>query len=131
MAERELDPERGREVAEELKKLGVRGILISAAEQGYITEFACGMPKCYCPEELGGKTYFEPASPDNTDWSPTHEHFPRAKREGGHRELDNSVLAHRLCNRMDYSISIDRPHQKDLDRIERARQEAIERKGHP
>ena len=123
----ELDPVKGHEVAEGLKKLGVRGILITAAEQGYITELECGMPKCYCPEELGGKGYFEPASSDNTDWSPTHEHFPRAKREGGHRDLDNSVLAHRLCNRLDYSISIGRSHRRDLARIEKARQEVIER----
>jgi hypothetical protein len=23
--------------------------------------------------------------------------FPRSKREGGHRDVDNAVLAHRLC----------------------------------
>jgi broad specificity phosphatase PhoE len=26
---------------------------------------------------------------------PTHEHFPGSRQEGGHRSLDNAVLAHR------------------------------------
>lgn len=123
----ELDREKGREVAEGLKKLGVSGILISAAEQGYITELACGMPKCYCPEEMGGRTYFEPVSQPMPDWAPNHEHFPTAKRDGGHRTVDNSVIGHVLCNRIDYSIAVGRPHQKDLDRVEKARQEALAR----
>jgi hypothetical protein len=43
-----------------LKALGVKGILIQAAEQGYITQLACKMPECFCPKELGGACYFEP-----------------------------------------------------------------------
>src|SRR5437899_8902178 len=41
------------------KALGVKGTLIKAAEQGYITQLACKMPECFCPEELGGACYFE------------------------------------------------------------------------
>jgi hypothetical protein len=63
--------------------LGVKGILIKAAELGYITQVKCGMPQCFCPEELGGAWYFEPVTDEYTDWSPTHEHFPRSKRDGG------------------------------------------------
>ena len=59
---------------------------------------------------------------------PTHEHFPRSKREGGHRVVDNAILAHRLCNRIDYSISVGRSQAKDLARIRKAREEAIRRK---
>ena len=124
-----LDPQRGRVVADELRELGVRGILITAAERGYITELACGMPQCFCPEELGGTTYFEPRG--SGDWEPTHEHYPRAKREGGRRDLDNSVLAHRLCNRIDYSILVGRSHSRDLQRIENARAEAIRNAQNP
>jgi hypothetical protein len=47
-----LDPERGRAVAADLRRLGAKKILIRAAEQGYITELACKMPTCFCPEEL-------------------------------------------------------------------------------
>ena len=49
--------------------------------------------------------YVEPVTDELRDWVPSHEYFPRAKREGGHRDLDNAILAHRLCNRIDYSIS--------------------------
>ena len=126
MSRVERDPERGRAVAAELKKRGVKGVLIQAAEQGYITELACQMPKCFCPEELGGRRYFKAAK--SSDWGPTHEHFPRSKREGGHRVVDNAVLAHRLCNRIDFSIEVGRPHAKDLATVEKAREEAIRRK---
>jgi hypothetical protein len=55
-----LDPVRGAEVAKTLRGLGAKGVLIKAAELGYFTEVTCGMPKCFCPEELGGAGYFEP-----------------------------------------------------------------------
>ncbi len=124
-----LDPVRGAEEARELKALGVKGILIKAAEQGYITQLACKMPECFCPEELGGACYFDPASDGLSDWMPTHEHFPRSRREGGHRDVDNAILAHRLCNRIDYSISVGRPYGRDLESVRRAREEAIRRNG--
>ena len=62
MSRVERDPERGRAAAAKLKALGVKGILIKAAEQGYITQLACKMPECFCPEELGGACYFEPVT---------------------------------------------------------------------
>src|SRR3954453_18515592 len=126
MSRVELDPERGRAVAAKLKALGVKGILIKAAEQGYITQLACGMPKCFCPEELGGPGYFAHVN-EYSDWNPTHEHFPRSKKDGGHRTVDNAILAHRLCNRIDYSIRVGRGHARDLERVARARQEAMRR----
>ena len=110
-----------------MRALGVKGILIKAAEQGYIMELACKMPECRCPEELGGAGYFEPVTDEYSDWSPTHEHFPLSKKDGGHRNVDNAVLAHRLCNRMDYSIIADRSHARDLERIRKAREDAIRR----
>jgi hypothetical protein len=119
-----LDPARGAEVAKELRALGVKGILVTAAEAGYITELKCGMPKCHCPEQWGGRGYFESGISEYSDWSPTHEHFPRARRDGGHRTLENSVLAHRLCNRIDYSIFAKRSHKRDLERIRKAHEAA-------
>lgn len=127
MSSVELDPERGRAVAAELRRLGAKRILIRAAEQGYITELACKMPKCFCPEELGGAGYFEPATAELSDWMPTVEHFPLAKRDGGKEAVDNAILAHRLCNRIDYSITDGRSHAKDLERIRKAREDAIRR----
>jgi hypothetical protein len=65
--------------------MGAKRVLIKAAELGYITQVACKMPECFCPEELGGACYFEPVSYPVTDWMPTHEHFPLSKREGAVR----------------------------------------------
>jgi len=105
----------------------VKGILIKAAAQGYITQLACKMPECFCPEELGGACYFEPVTAELSDWMPTHEHFPLSKREGGLVAVDNAILAHRLCNRIDYSISVGRSYARDLERIRNAREEATRR----
>jgi hypothetical protein len=112
-------------VAKELRRLGVRGILITAAELGYITELKCGMPECFCPEELGGASHFVSRT-EYSDWNPTHEHSPIAKRDGGQRTVDNSILAHRLCNRIDYSKTAGRSHERDLERIRKAREAAVE-----
>ena len=127
MSRVERDPERGRATAAKLKALGARRILIKAAEQGYITQLACKMPECFCPEELGGACYFEPVTAELSDWMPTLEHFPLPKREGGKETVDNAILAHRLCNRIDYSIRVGRSYASDLKRIENAREEAIRR----
>jgi hypothetical protein len=127
MSRVERDPERGRAVAAKLRELGAKKILVKAAEQGYITQLECKMPECFCPEELGGASYFDPVTAELSDWMPTLEHFPLSKREGGKEAVDNAVLAHRLCNRIDYSISVGRPYASDLKRIEKAREDAIRR----
>src|SRR3954452_17340960 len=129
MSSVDRDPERGRAVAARLKELGVKGTLIKAAEQGYITQVACMMPKCFCPEELGAAFHFEPVT-DNwrdwrSDWMPTLEHFPVSKKEGGRAAVDNAILAHRLCNRLDYSIRVGRSHARDLEMISKAAEQAI------
>ena len=85
------------------------------------------MPECFCPEELGGACYFEPVSNKLSDWMPTVEHFPVYKKEGGKKTVDNVILAHRLCNRLDHSLRVGRSHQRDLDRIRKAREEGIRR----
>ena len=124
MSRGERDPERGRAAAAKLKALGVTGIPIKAAEQGYITQLACKMPECFCPEELGGACYFDPVTAELSDWMPTLEHFPLPKRDGGKETVDNAILAHRLCNRIDYSIRLGRSYASDLKRIRKAREGA-------
>ena len=54
-------------MAKTLRGWGVKGILITAAELGYITEVKCGMPQCFCPEELGGAWYFAPLTDGYSD----------------------------------------------------------------
>lgn len=119
-----LDPARGALAARKLRALGAKRILIKAAELGYITQVTCRMPECFCPEELGGARYFDPVRPERSDWMPTVEHFPIPKREGGRESVDNVILAHRLCNRIDYSIAIGRSYARDLERIKNAREAA-------
>ena len=58
---------------------------------------------------------------------PTLEHFPVYKKDGGKAAVDNAILAHRLCNRIDYSIRVGRGHARDLERIRKAREDAIRR----
>lgn len=58
---------------------------------------------------------------------PTHEHFPLSKREGGRVAVDNAILAHRRRDRVDYSIRVGRSYAKDLERIRKAREDAIGR----
>lgn len=131
MSRVERDPERGRAAAAKLRALGARTILITAAEQGYITQVACKMPECFCPEELGGACYFEPATTEwsdwRSDWMPTVEHFPVYQKDGGKDTVDNVILAHRLCNRLDHSLRVGRSHRRDLERIRKAREEGIRR----
>src|SRR3954447_7150977 len=131
MSSVERDPVRGRAVAAKLRALGAKTVLIDAAEQGYITEVACQMPECFCPEELGGACYFEPVSTTwsdwRTDWMPTVEHFPIYRKDGGKETVGSFRLAHRLCNRLDHSLRVGRSHQRDLVRIRKAREEGIRR----
>jgi hypothetical protein len=106
----------------QLRCLGFRGILLLAAEQGQIKALSCEMPDCYCPDELGGRSFFEPVTRELPDWMPSHDHYPMLKSQGGKRTLENSRLSHRLCNRVDYSKSIGRKINKDLGRVDAARE---------
>jgi hypothetical protein len=85
---------------ERLEALGVRGILRQLARDGQIIDVRCEMPQCYC---FRGRSYFDPRSTGWSDWEPTADHYPRLKAHGGHLTPGNVRLAHRLCNRRDYT----------------------------
>ena len=53
--------------------------------------------------------------------------LPVSKKEGGKAAVDNAILAHRLCNRLDHSLRVGRSHGRDLERIGKAREEGIRR----
>jgi hypothetical protein len=106
-------------VAEQLIALKATAILVRAAKAGTITELRCEMDECYCPR---GRGYFELAGGEWPDWRPTNDHYPILACDGGQKTIDNCRLAHRLCNRLDYSKLIDRSYAKDLARVEAARQ---------
>jgi len=113
-------------VADELRGMGAHNILVQAAEEGYLTEFGCGMPECLCPEELGGRRYFDSETPDHWHGIVGHRHVD--KEDGGHRTVDNVVLSHKLCDRVNYSKKIGRPYEKDRANADAARRAALDRK---
>ena len=98
------------EVARELReRYRVTGVLVSAAQAGYIAELRCGMEYCFA----AAQDRFEPLGIPLGPWMPTHEHFPLAKRFRGTREVTNAVLAHRRCT-VGYKIEELREHLEGL-----------------
>jgi hypothetical protein len=90
-------------LAEELKELGVRGVLLDMAKNGQLLELKCEMPVCYCEK---GRTHFDSwpsprrASPE-AKWAPNPDHYPTLRRDGGQLKPWNVRLAHVHCNNMD------------------------------
>jgi hypothetical protein len=100
-------------VADQLRARGVRGVLVQMAQRGQIIELRCEMPMCYCHK---GRAYFEPRSTPLTEWTPTPDHYPRLRADGGHLVPWNVRLSHRLCNQRDYlwRMSIRRMLEKGM-----------------
>jgi hypothetical protein len=90
----------GKTVADELRRLGTKGVLVRMAERGQLIELRCEMPKCYCPK---GRGHFDPKSDSREAWAPSADHYPRLKADGGHLVPWNVRLSHRRCNQRDYS----------------------------
>ena len=86
-------------LADRLRALGTRGVLVQMAERGQIVELRCEMPSCYCHK---GRRYFDARSTPLTAWAPSPDHYPRLKADGGQLVPWNVRLAHVRCNKMDY-----------------------------
>ena len=93
--------EGGRRTAQDLRAKAVSGILVQAADAGFITSLSCEMTFCFCPK---GRATFDDLGLALGPWMPTHEHFPLAKRSKGIRSLENTILAHRRCNNIGYKL---------------------------
>jgi hypothetical protein len=93
------DADKRHNVTEELRKRGVRGVLVRMAKRGQLIEFRCEMPTCYCHR---GRGYFEPRTTPLPNWAPNPDHYPIPKSAGGQLRPDNVRLSHVLCNRRDY-----------------------------
>src|SRR6266571_3562388 len=90
-------------VAERLKTLGVRGVLVQMAKNGQILELMCEMPTCNCSN---GREHFDPW-PDpryapGHEWSPNADHYPTLKMDCGRLMPWNVRLAHVSCNNTDF-----------------------------
>ena len=105
MAPRRAGAEAGMDdtVADQLRALGTRGVLVQMARRGQLIELRCEMPTCYCHK---GRRYFEPRATPLPAWAPSPDHYPRLKADGGHLVPWNVRLSHVLCNRQDYGWRI-------------------------
>lgn len=90
-------------LADRLKGLGVKGVLIQMAENGQILKLRCELPTCYCPD---GRRHFDswpdPRHTPERDWSPNADHYPTLKMDGGELKPWNVRLSHVYCNNMDF-----------------------------
>lgn len=115
-------------VPKQLERLKASPFLIRAAQWRELTKLECEMPECFYPVELGGRSHFEPARHGHrSDWAPTNDHHPVLRCDGGRESADNSRVAHRLCNRVDYSKRIGRSYARDMAVVDALRQEAVRR----
>jgi hypothetical protein len=82
-------------LVDKLIALHADSVLGIAAERGLITELACQMPECRCPE---GRNYFEERRGRRSKWAPSADRFPIPGRDGGLYAPDNVRLSHASCN---------------------------------
>jgi hypothetical protein len=88
-------------VVDELKAVGVKGgVLRTMAETGQFIKVRCETPKCYREE---GRGFPRPPGAPNAVWSPTVDHYPTLKMNGGHKDPWNVRLSHKKCNNEDYA----------------------------
>lgn len=87
-------------VADELRRLGVKGVLVKMAERGQLLELKCEMPQCYHHK---GRAAFDPVAKTRTKWAPSPDHYPTLKSAGGHLVPENVRLSHTECNQRDYT----------------------------
>ena len=87
-------------VADQLRKLGVKGVLVQMAERGQLLDLKCEMPQCYHHK---GRGAFDPVTKPRTKWAPSPDHYPVLKSAGGHLVPENVRLSHTECNQRDYN----------------------------
>ena len=86
-------------VADQLRALGVKGVLVQMAERGQLLALKCEMPQCYHHK---GRGAFDPVTTPRTKWAPSPDHYPILKSAGGHLVPENVRLSHIWCNNRDY-----------------------------
>ena len=86
-------------VADQLRELSVKGVLVQMAERGQLLAVRCEMPQCYHHK---GRGAFDPVTTPRTKWAPSPDHYPILKSAGGHLRPENVRLSHTWCNNRDY-----------------------------
>ena len=69
-------------VADQLRALGMKGVLVQMAERGQ----RCEMPQCYHHK---GRGAFDQVTTPRTKWAPSPDHYPVLKSAGGHLRPEN------------------------------------------
>ena len=87
-------------VADQLRELGVKGVLVQMAERGQLLDLKCEMPQCYHHK---GRGAFDPLTTKRTKWAPSRDHYPILKSAGGKLRPENVRLSHTECNQRDYN----------------------------
>ncbi len=67
-------------VADQLRALGVKGVLVQMAERGQLLALKCEMPQCYHHK---GRGAFDQVTTPRTKWAPSPDHYPILKSAGG------------------------------------------------
>ena len=65
---------------DQLRALGVRGVLVKMAERGQLLAVRCEMPQCYHHK---GRGAFDPVTTPRTKWVASPDHYPILKSAGG------------------------------------------------
>ena len=87
-------------VADHLRALGMKGVLVQMAERGQLPALKCEMPQCYHHK---GRAAFDPVAKTRTKWAPSPDHYPTLKSAGGQLRPENVRLSHAECNQRDYT----------------------------
>jgi hypothetical protein len=85
-------------VADQLRALGMKGVLVQMAERGQLLALKCEMPQCYHYE---GRGAFDAVTTPRTKWAPSPDHYLILKSAGGHLAPENVRLSHTWCNNRD------------------------------
>ena len=78
-------------VADQLRELGMKGVLVQMAERGQLLALKCEMPQCYHPK---GRGAFDEVTTPRTKWAPSPDHYPILKSAGGKLRPENVRLSH-------------------------------------
>jgi len=87
-------------IADELRRLGAKGVLVQMAERGQLLDLKCEMPQCYHHK---GRAAFDPVAKTRTKWAPSPDHYPILKSAGGKLRPENVRLSHTECNQRDHN----------------------------
>src|SRR4051794_23944633 len=88
----------GWSVADQLRALGVKGVLVQMAERGQLLALKCERPQCYHQ----GRGASDRVTTPRTKWAPSPDHYPILKSAGGQLRPENVRLSHIWCNNRDY-----------------------------